>query len=161
RYGRCAQACLLGRPTAADAGSTRASCTDAVAILCVTLYLGAAAAVLARAFPQAKVVMAPAPGRRHTCALAAERAVLVPAGIGRPLVQRPQEAALLGQNQALFRGQAEIGRPCLVCPQARAVGLVLGEAVEGNQAKGNVVCAFVRQPIALEPATAGRNDPQP
>src|SRR5438094_4707562 len=72
-----------------------------------------------------------------------------------------QKGPLLGQNEAAVLGALEIGGTLGIGAQAGAIGLVSGEAVEGNQRHGDVVGTFVRHPVAQEIAPHARDDIQP
>src|SRR5262245_58349775 len=78
-----------------------------------------------------------------------------------PLVDAAKEGALFGDNEPLLLGEAEVGRPRHVRAQARAVCLVVGEALEGDQPEGNVIGTLVGHPVTLKLAAARGNDPQP
>ena len=58
-------------------------------------------------------------------------------------------------------GEAEVRHAFGVGAQAGAVGLVGGEAGEGDEREGDVVRALVRHPVADEIAAAARDDGEP
>jgi hypothetical protein len=57
--------------------------------------------------------------------------------------------------------ELEVGAALGVGLEPRAVGLVVGEARERDEAVGDVVRAFVRQEVAEQFAAAARNDGEP
>ncbi|MCY1374074.1 hypothetical protein D9M69_613900 [compost metagenome] len=67
----------------------------------------------------------------------------------------------LAQDEALCLRQLEVGAAFGVVAQHRAVALVGGEAVETDQAPGDVIAAFVRQEVAEQVAAAAGNDAAP
>src|SRR6516164_2237237 len=74
---------------------------------------------------------------------------------------RLKEGALLAQDESPLLSEAEVCRPVRGGLEARAIGLVGSQAVEGNEPKGHIVGALVRQEVADELAAALGNDRSP
>src|SRR5690242_19524385 len=72
-----------------------------------------------------------------------------------------QERSLLREDEPVLLREIELGHAFLVLAQPRAIGLVGGQAFEGDQREGDVVGALVRHPIAQEIAAAARNNGLP
>src|SRR5262249_3874993 len=86
------------------------------------------------------------------------RKISVRSGLGHHLAQ---ECALLGKDEFLLLGEAEIGHAFVVVPKPRAIALVGRKALEGNQCESDVVGAFMRLEIADQVAAASGNDREP
>ena len=77
------------------------------------------------------------------------------------LVHHLGKAPLLAQDEALVPRELEVGAALGIGLQASAVGLVVGQAREADQAPGFVAGAFVWQEIADQLTTAARDDAAP
>src|SRR5579862_2037531 len=73
----------------------------------------------------------------------------------------PQEGSLLGEDELLLLGIAEIFHPFLVAAQPRTVLLVGRQTFEGDQPESDIVGAFMRHPVAEQIAAAFRDDGEP
>jgi len=71
------------------------------------------------------------------------------------------KAPFLAQDEAVPGGEGEVGAAIRIRLRARAVGLVVGQARERDQAPGDVVRALVWQEAANEIAAAARDDAAP
>jgi len=72
-----------------------------------------------------------------------------------------KEATFLTQDKPLFLRHVEVGATILIDFQARTVGLICGQAVEGDQSPSHIIGSFVRQKVANQIAATTWNDATP
>src|SRR5262245_13815691 len=71
------------------------------------------------------------------------------------------EVPLLTKDKAFRLGHREVVAALGVRAELRAIGLVRGEALEGDEPPRDVVRSFVRQKVSDEVAAAARDDASP